>query len=253
MVVSTLKMPPSGRDFDLFRRVKVEERSPRQVAGECKLSPHGVFQAVNRVSEYLCEIAPGSEEQRPQRLSIAEQVASERIDFLCSCAMQAWRDSQGVHSITREHAGDGLQPTTKVTTTKNSQGEIRYLLTAARLTMFGAKLPISTLGSQCVHEEEPENAIHPPVEDCSVHDKKRVERAEFLRGPSAVSAFEIDACEEAFQSAFASQLALSASVQLAGNGHEAEDLKAPETHPPLTRQQRKARQRLLEKKLRSKK
>ncbi len=168
-MTADLPLPPSGRDFEIYRRVTVQRMSTRDAAAEARISQTRVCQIVKRVGDFLAEVAPASEaeEGRPQRIYVAEQVAAERVDFMYGQAVEGWRDSKGTVTTVREVEAPAPSPA-KVRITKNSAGDCRYLLAGARLAVIGSKLPFSTLGAGIETEAtEDEADIGPPVRDCS--------------------------------------------------------------------------------------
>ncbi len=249
MVASSQKLPPSGRDFEIFRRVRVDECATRQVAAEMHLSQTRICQIVERVGAFLTEAVPGSDERRAQRVSVAEQLAAERIGALYHRAIQAFEETRGTFATTRESSNAGQMPANAVTTTKHCAGDGRYLMTAARLAVVGSRLPHSTLGSLIDYDVSVEEVNGPPVEDCSVNEAKQALRREFAREFAAVTATEHESCGQNFAMNVETELISRAPVQADCNGGDVLDFQAAKNPPPLTRQQRRARQRLLEKKL----
>ncbi len=176
-----LQLPPSGRDFEVYRLVKVEQRSTRAVAETMALSQTRVCQLLERVGAFLTDVAPAAEveERRGQRLHVAEQVAAERIDYLYSRAVRDYRQSKGEEKTVRE-VENGMRPKVTITTTRKSHGDGRLLMTAAKLVKLSAKLPLPMLGIGGQMEAEDLQAedlaasvisseeASPPEEDCSV-------------------------------------------------------------------------------------
>src|SRR6187397_984708 len=81
---SVRKLPPGPRDWLAYRLVKVQQLTTREAAKQLGISQTRVCQLIDRVVEYMTDVAPGCEspEARGRRLYIAESVAAERIDFL---------------------------------------------------------------------------------------------------------------------------------------------------------------------------
>ena len=87
-----LKLPPSGRDFQVYQRVIVDAASTRQAASEFSLSQTRVRQVVQRVSEWLTtELPAASKEQAQVQLWLARNVAADRLQGLYGEAMCRWR------------------------------------------------------------------------------------------------------------------------------------------------------------------
>src|SRR6185436_700362 len=87
-----LKLPPSGRDFQVYQRVIVDAASTRQAASEFSLSQTRVRQVVQRVSEWLTpELPAASKEQAQVQLWLARNVAADRLQGLYGEAMSRWR------------------------------------------------------------------------------------------------------------------------------------------------------------------
>ncbi len=242
MVACQQLLPPAGRDFEIYRQVCLAGRSIPDVAGQTRISPPKIRQIVQKVAEFIIEVTPGeiSEERKQQRLFVAEQVASERIDFLYGEAVRSFRASQGTFISVREVETPNQAPVT-VRITRNSAGDCRYLLAAARLAVVGSKLPISTLSAGIDCDEE---TIHPPVEDCSVAQQAEPIRSESKIAPVAVSSLQDDRCAEQNQPDEVRNFVSSDPVQCELPGPS----QSPFTSdPPLNRRQRKARERLFEK------
>jgi len=87
-----LKLPPSGRDFQVYQRVIVDAASTRQVASEFSLSQTRVRQVVQRVSQWLItELPAASKEQAQVQLWLARNVAADRLQSLYGEMMARWR------------------------------------------------------------------------------------------------------------------------------------------------------------------
>jgi hypothetical protein len=132
------RLPPSGRDFEVFHDVVVQGGTTRSAAFEFKISQTRVCQVVERVRTWLDEVCPAAcgEAVTERQLGIAMALAVDRLDHLYSQAIVGWRSSEGDFEKTRVSAnGDA------VTTQFISLGDPRYLLAAGRLTLLRAKLP----------------------------------------------------------------------------------------------------------------
>ena len=166
------RLPPSGRDFDVFSAVIVGGQTTRQAAAQFKVSQTRICQIARRVQAWQAEVVPadgGLPEER--RLCLAKQVAAARLDHLYGEMMAAWRSSQGeTKKIRSARYGD------EVTTTTISCGDPKYLLAAMRLAKaqseLGAWGGLSYFAP--VEEEETESgrtearpAADHPARDCS--------------------------------------------------------------------------------------
>jgi hypothetical protein len=133
MYVTQQTLPPTWRDFEVYRLVKIERQSTRGAAQEMHLSQTRVCQVVARVAEFLVETAPAADDdvQRRKQLHVAEQVAAERLDFLQKQAMAGFNRSLEAVKVEGSRVGPG--------------GDPRFLNLAARLSLMAAKLPTPTL------------------------------------------------------------------------------------------------------------
>jgi len=167
----TSKLPPSGRDFEVFSAVVMYGKTTREAAEQFKLSQTRVCQIVERVRQWQTEIAPEDSQISDQRLlQFAKVVAAGRLDYLYGETTEAWRRSQGEVKRTRDSAYGN-----HVTTTTTSFGDSKYLVAAMRLAKAQAELGVSAL-LLCPPEEEEEEelqgragdrAADHPAEDCS--------------------------------------------------------------------------------------
>ena len=95
-----LKLPPSGRDFQVYQRVIVDAASTRQAASEFSLSQTRVRQVVQRVSEWLTkELPAASKENDRVQLWLAKHVAADRLQALLGETMDSWRKSHDTKSF----------------------------------------------------------------------------------------------------------------------------------------------------------
>jgi len=140
-----VSLPPSWRDFEAYRLVKVEHQSTREAAKTLRISQTRICQVIERVAAYLVQIAPAAmaEEQRPQMLYLAEQLAAERVNYLYGAAVESYRESSRPVKTVREVTTAVNRNV--VTTTRNSCGDPRYLLVACRLAERAVGLPAPTL------------------------------------------------------------------------------------------------------------
>jgi hypothetical protein len=87
-----LKLPPSGRDFQVYERVVVQTASTRDVAKEFSLSQTRVRQIVKRVAQWLLQELPtASEAADAAHLRLSQHMAADRLEGLFCEAMTGWR------------------------------------------------------------------------------------------------------------------------------------------------------------------
>ncbi len=273
---SAAKLPPSERDFQVFRCVRVENNSTRGAAGVFGISQTRVRQVVSRVVAYLLAVAreglEEDEEERAGSLSVAEHIARMQLEHLYSQAMQSWDQSQTMN---------GLGET--------SLGQARYLSLAARISLLMSKVPMHAPPRTREELEEEEDLDEfrsderpsetarqaPPIEDCSLPAPSRPECEPHC--PPALAASDEDAAS------YKSLEAIKAEARLrflrsaqAADAEEAESPERGERGPivsgddqaesgqsddlvrrrpsdqirrPLNRRERRARQRELERRL----
>lgn len=232
---------PAERDLEVYRLVVVEGKSTRTAAESARISQTRVCQVVERVMQWLSIVLPSSAEKLPDesRLLLAQQIATSRLDHLYGEAMAAWQASKA-------EAAQGSQ-----------QGNVRYLAAAMQISAKLAKIPSSllplvALAQLPVHSQP---AI-PPVRDCSA---PAIEQAVVDDAPEVdecgitVPTTHYEAAIAADQAAAERLMSIFDPVQaddsLAGGKPASTSLLVPAA-PPLSRKQRRARQRMLEKKLR---
>ncbi|WP_425614516.1 hypothetical protein NA78x_004385 [Anatilimnocola sp. NA78] len=155
-----VSLPPCWRDFEAYRLVKVSQFSTRVAARKLKISQTRIRQIIERVAAYLVEMSPGVKDvvRREQQLYVAEQMAAERLNFLCSQAENAWRMSQGPMKTVRKSAN--FTGANSVTTIRTGYGDPRYLMVACKLAEHAAMLPqpslLSSLAAAALAAEEAE-------------------------------------------------------------------------------------------------
>ena len=201
-----------------------------------QISQSRVCQIAEKVGQYLTSVAPTKDDQqRDKQLAVAEQVAALRVDFLYGAAVRGWRDSQGTQTTTRELIS-ATKTAVTVKTTRNSPGDSRYLLLAARLAMMAARLPAACLEllvgrngdeSDLEGDDECETAaVYSPIGDCSAQNAAASDSNE-MPGKDAAN-----------------------SANWPTNRDCSPDAITPAAKaPPLNRQQRRARNKLLQRKL----
>lgn len=146
----SVPLPPSGRDFDVYRRTAVEGRTTRDVAAEFNISQTRVMQLRIKVFEWIgTHVPPLARLDPAERLRVAETLACEQLQVQYEEAMEAWRKSASAERSTRfigDAAGDG------VTIVKESQGNPKYLRLATQISKAISKLRMATM-------PDPETAI----------------------------------------------------------------------------------------------
>ena len=142
-----VSLPPSWRDFEAYRLVKIEQISTREAAKTLGISQTRICQVIERVAAFLVQMAPTTiaAEERPRMLYLAEQLAAERIDHLHSQAMASWQESKRPVTTIREVATAVNR--NAITTTRSSCGDTRYLMVACRLSERAITLPVATFFS----------------------------------------------------------------------------------------------------------
>ena len=217
-------LPPSERDFEVFERVVVEGATTRAAAAEFGLSQTRIVQVRDRVAEWIAAEVPATERLTPrQRLRLAATIASQRIDYLYSLALEAWRASKGEQTVVR----DGESGLTRVT--RVSHGDPKYLAMASRLSLRQLDVAEREARSQKTadrsqetgdrREETAATEIHdgdaadPPVRACSASaDAPPVEPPAIISGDdashcSAGLSDEIESRRRAFLAALAEEAA----------------------------------------------
>ena len=143
----SFKLPPSGRDFEVYHTVIVGGKSTREAAEQFRLSQTRICQIVERMRAWQAEVLP-AECPLPEEgcLRLAQNIAVERINHLYCEVMTAWRKSQGPLTQTRVSAYN------EATTTKSSFGDPKYVLVAMRLSKAAAELGVT--GGLAIPDEE---------------------------------------------------------------------------------------------------
>jgi hypothetical protein len=135
--LSVPTLPPSGREFEIYRRTAVEGRTTRDVAAEFEMSQTRVVQLRNRVLEWIgTHLPPLNRLSKAERLRVAETLECEQLQHQYDEAMEAWRKSQGVLQTTRRL---GMATHDAVTVLRDTQGDPRYLRLAGTISKVIAK------------------------------------------------------------------------------------------------------------------
>ena len=273
MVVQTRELPPLGADFEIFRQVRVDGLATRVVAKVEKLSQNRVCQMVNKVDRFLLEVVPviGSEEERKllrqRALAVSEYVATARLEALYGRSLRAFEASLEKQVVTRVSGeGRGLPRTS--TLTKQGTGDYRCLLAASRLTLLIAKYPPSQINidlgacaeglvEQALESYAARKDDAPPVRACSAVFAELGEGGGPEQQPDDVSTDSEVICDELPSIKAAQKKAEMRTVQSLGLGlfDDHDGLGEPSddwqnAEGPLTKKQRKSRQRFLERRRR---
>lgn len=200
-MVTSQPLPPTGRDFEIYRRVRVDLWSTREAAAEAEVSQSRVCQIVRKVAKFLEEATPSEhdeKEDRRRRAHVAEQLAAERVEAMYGRAVRSFDMSIRI-----------VPPSQG----KSNFGEQKYLFAAGRLGHLTGKLPVSAIGYGSMEEEEEVSeiveqgmqdeaetapvaeAIVPPVGDYSLAPEMEAvaERSTAMTG--IASAVTVDVCE----------------------------------------------------------
>jgi hypothetical protein len=149
---------------------------------------------------------------------------------------------------TTRQATSGIASSGTVVTTRVSAGEIRYLSCAGRLAVLATKLPPPKLMGWMVEADDEENAAHttnPPNRACSTETREQAPPASKTRSDAAATALPTDTSVASLTAAWNELQHSESTVQLPKSRVE-QKLAAGQR---LSRDDRKARKRLLERKL----
>ena len=136
-------LPPSGRDFEVYRRTAVEGRTTREVAAEFELSQTRVTQLRNKVFEWIgAHLPPPGRMSDEQRLRAAETLAFEQLQQQYAEAMEAWRNSATAVHVTR-YVGRAIDE--GVTQVKESHGDPKYLKLATHISKASARQKLALM------------------------------------------------------------------------------------------------------------
>jgi hypothetical protein len=256
-------LPPGERDFLLFEALACEGLSTRQAAERFDISQTRVMQIRKSVAEWIARSVPEGLDLAPrERLRLAAYIANGRVDSLYCEAMQAWRESKAPATSTRSGQSGELH------ITRSSHGDPRYLLAASRLIDRQMSLAVAAarvlaeaerIGEpQCDGEspsappQEAQQPIAPPVRDCSPNSPQQSDAATLLPMTAAINhsdeppSSELEERRQAFLSALADDTS-PVHPPFTDAAGMLQDASQPTTATaPLNRQQRRARQRQLE-------
>ncbi|MDX1945722.1 MAG: hypothetical protein SFU86_10025, partial [Pirellulaceae bacterium] len=276
------KMPPTDRDFEIYREVVLGGQSTRHVAGRHGLSQTRVRQLMKRVLEFLMRAVPEKipEQTKERRLYVAEQLARMHLEHLHHESLAMWEAS-------KKAAGAG------------GLGKTCYLAAATRIMATLAKVPVHEWPDFApdpheydiaemdpdgdprmeynsyiaeLHEHDPDakrvfDGLFPPVGDCSADGVSRgpIDPTDYYARYFAGMTYD---SSKGARSGLASKNSLPAQpddlppakplpveaasdrLPLPGGPTDLPRPVRPEASDvPLTRQQRRARERQLRRKL----
>lgn len=88
-------LPPSSRNFDVFRFLLVQGGSTREAAAAFGISQSRVRQIAQRVAEWEAQaLPPENEIERAKSLRLAEHLAADRLQHFFEQTMAMWRGTQ---------------------------------------------------------------------------------------------------------------------------------------------------------------
>ena len=135
------KLPPTPRDLEVHRLVRIRQVPTRLVAELTGISQTRVCQVAAKVESFLADLAPGEKDaaRLRQRVCVEECIAHERLDRLYEENMEAWRASQGEVQVTRE--SPSLLGGTRTIRTEPRFGDTRYTIAAMRIARVQMRIP----------------------------------------------------------------------------------------------------------------
>jgi hypothetical protein len=247
------KSPPSQRDFEVYRFIKIEHHSTRQAASQFNISQSRVRQVLAGIVDYLVDSVPVDEEGKSlERLQVAEQLAREQLEFLYGQAIEWWQ--QSVHDW---RTGSALPKPS-------------FLALAARITMCMARVPVHAPPRWSAEGDERDELRglaevptasgtptpqfeHPPVEDCSAPAVSRGATAASLPQPESGSDVPETSCRtleeikaearRSFLRPAQAEVSLDLESPASGDDESPAD-DPPRGRPPLNRKERRARERM---------
>jgi hypothetical protein len=249
------RLPPSGRDFAVYELITVQQKTTREVAAAAEVSQTRVCQIVRRVGEFLTEVTPPAKEgEKERQIRVGEQIAAERVQYLYGLAVRSFERSQGNQRTERKSALGPMDKGT-VVTLRSSCGDTRYLAAAGRLALLAMKLPAPNLAgllSGYEAEEEVREAAPaqgPLARDCSKPAAEQGSPAATSTEADRATSSPAAACEANPSEAWTDLRIALPTVQLPV-GRGVSDQTQQHEGQPLSKRDRKARQKLLEQKMR---
>jgi hypothetical protein len=161
-MVASAKPQLARFEREIFRSVVIEHESVQSVGERMQMTEDEVRETVARVTEALVAAGPAAEtkEERQRRIELSERVVAEQLRFLVHEAANAFQRSRGEQTFVRQ-VGDA-EP---VTVRRISQGDKRYLKTAAQIAVMIAKLPAASLWQETSREPQQRIENRPPSDD----------------------------------------------------------------------------------------
>jgi len=81
VMATNLRLPPSGRDFEVFEAVILGGKTTREAAQTLRLAQTRICQIVERMRQWHAEVLPAQSGHSPERLQqLAKSVAAGRLD-----------------------------------------------------------------------------------------------------------------------------------------------------------------------------
>jgi hypothetical protein len=135
------KLPPTPRDLEVHRLVRIRQVPTRLVAELTGISQTRVCQVTAKVESFLADLAPAEKDEGRirQLVCVEECIAHERLDRLYEENMEAWRASQGEVQITRE--SPSLMGGSRTIRTEPRFGDTRYTIAAMRIARVQMRIP----------------------------------------------------------------------------------------------------------------
>jgi hypothetical protein len=256
---------PSEKALEAMRLIDVEQRTTREAAEKVGVSQTRVRQLADQARGFLVGMSPAAKDEGllNRQLHVAEALQLERLKYLYRLAMRSFRRSCGVRTTTRV-VPDGLG-TKETEITTDSYGDVRYMAMAMRISGEMAKVPDSGLlnraylaaaaeageeGLQGGRDEEEERGGEelgvtksPPVGDCSGAAQRGA-----VRGGKGAGGMSVSDLEEATYEEIAAEFEQWKRDNLPPA--QLQQAAQPTDPLPLSRKQRRARQRELERAMR---
>ena len=268
-------LPPSERDFQIFEFVEFAGASTREAAEAFGLSQTRIVQVRDRVAQWIVASVPLSLRLSPrERLALAYEIARGRLDYLYSQATEAWRSSHREGSRFLILAARITEHSARVSSVIE-----RAVWAAEKAGVGGQESGVGDRREgKAPAEPQVANGAAPPVGACSGETSAQQHLAEAANEPVAASHDDEVACEEIEQRRRAFLAALDEDTspvqppRVDANGMLLEEATEQEELPvlrlaagaegqaagtpllarPLSRKERRARQRELERKMRRK-
>jgi hypothetical protein len=249
-------LPPSERDFEVFLLVMVENASTRAAAAQFGVSQTRIMQIRDRVAEWIGKNVPASVRLGVrERVLLSAHIAGERTNHLLALVVEAWHQSRGEEQVIRTN---GRGETTQVRRT--TQGDPRYLMIAMRINEHSLRLAGRAEAVLATAEDgltspvavEAGAAAIPPAGDCSARAAAERISSPDCEEAAATSADEPETCDEISER----RQAFLGPHDVAKHPVQQAETEAGEPgvlslaagqRRPLSRKERRARQRMLKK------